>query len=359
MAATAIPDFSRVEEVLATMSGIIAETGVDLPDLAARIEFLKGENAKAKCHSENTDAALWAGDHVRAEALYRTGSLLKQDALHDETNQLADAMRDLGEAPMRPSASAYPIERRMLKADLSNPHEDTLSTAALLGADPFADLAAGLPEAVNDLLLSGADLNTPAGPYEYTALLAALDAPGRNAKTLDRLIAAGADPSGTHPLGDNALTWAMGYRHLDTVTGQSERTLIAYLADKGADPNHKVPGYLTAIQRALFEAGSDQVAALFAAGADLPEAFPVDFQPEKLASATGLMVAAPKPDVLAILLAEGADPNQQDVLGRTATDFLTMEVEAAWGRVDEADPWTLDHAEALEISLGMLERHPG
>jgi hypothetical protein len=69
------------------------------------------------------------------------------------------------------------------------------------------------------------------------------------------------------------------------------------------------------------------------------------------------MLAAAKPDVLRVLLEHGVDAARPDALGRNPLDFVRQEAEAARARVDADDEWTVDHAEALEISLGMLERH--
>ena len=109
------------------------------------------------------------------------------------------------------------------------------------------------PGAIDALIASGADLNAPGGPSQHTPLLAALDAPGRSASDLGKLIDAGADPTRLHAEGDNAISWAMGYHHPETVTPDGERALIALLVAHGADVNHVIPGQMTALQRAIIQ----------------------------------------------------------------------------------------------------------
>ncbi|MDJ1008043.1 MAG: hypothetical protein QNJ13_09500 [Paracoccaceae bacterium] len=354
--ATVEGDLDRIETILDRMEGIVAETGVEMPGLADRVAAIKGQSVRAKRHFENTDAALWAGDLRRAEVLSTAGPSLDLAALHGETWTESAIEAD-------PTIEA--------EDDLADDADFNLADfAASLGLDPtalagaddddlYADIAEGAPGAIDALIASGADLNAPSGPAQHTPLLAALDAPGRSADDVAKLIAAGANPRVIHAQGDNAVSWAMGYHHPDTVTPESERALIARLADHGADVNHAIPGQMTAIQRAVLQAGPVQVAALLAAGADQTVDIFEHFVPEKLAGVTLVAFAAPKPDVLRVLLDHGADAARPDARGRRPVDFVRVEAEAAWNRVDPDDGWTIDHAEALEISLGMLERHLG
>ena len=357
--ASADGDLSRLEAIIDQMQVIVAETGVEMPAMAQKIAALKGQSSRARVHLENTDAALWAGDLKRAEHLSIAGPGLDFAALNvaiDESDEMSDVSFD--EDPGAEDAAD-------LDADLDF---DLADFAASLGVDldfdemndapdAYGDLASGQPGALEALIETEADLNRPSGPSRHTALLAALDAPGRSAQTLERLIAAGADPKVIHAEGDNAISWAMGYHHPSTVTEPGEADLIACLVAHGADVNHSVAGQMTALQRGILQAGAPQVAALLAMGADQTVDMASDFHPEMLASATCVMLAAAKPEVLRLLLDFGADANRPDARGRTPIDFVRDQAEAARDRVDVDDEWTVDHAEALEISLGLLERH--
>ncbi|MEL7106470.1 MAG: hypothetical protein AAGM21_11150 [Pseudomonadota bacterium] len=350
--ATEDGDLGRLEDLIDQMQMIANQTGVDVPGMAGQIERLKRQSRQAKTHFANTDAALWAGDLQRAEHLALSGppfdlatlnmvdEARSQDAGYDEDPEL-DAM-------------GLTFDLADFAADLGVEFEPG---GLIDPPDLFADLAAGLPGALDMLIDTDADLNTPSGPARHTALLAALDAPGRTAQTLERLIAAGADPKVIHAEGDNTISWAMGYHHPETVNEKSEADLIACLVAHGANVNHSVAGQITALQRGILQAGAPQVAALLAVGADQTVDMASDFHPEILASVTTVMLAAAKPDVLRLLLDYGADAARPDATGRIPLDFVKQQAEAARDRVDLDDDWTVDHAEALEISLGILERH--
>lgn len=358
--ATAAGDLDRLGEIIDRMEGVVADTGVEIPGIGDRIAAMKSQTVKAKWHIENTDAALWVGDLKRAEALTMAGPALDMGALHGEAYDV-DESED--EAP--DFEITFEVD-----GDEGDEEFDLSDFAASLGLDPeaafhatepeedaYADIAEGATGAIEALIDSGVDLNEPSGPSRHTPLLAALDAPGRSAAGIGKLIAAGADPRVVHEQGDNAISWAMGYHHLDTVTPAGEAALIELLVSHGADVNHWIGGMMNALQRAILQGGAPQVAALLAMGADASIDMAEDFVPEKLASATLVMVAAAKPDVLQVLLDHGADARRADALGRTPLDFVAAEAAAARARVDADDGWTIDHAEALEISLGLLERH--
>lgn len=345
-------DLGRLDHLIDQMQNIAAQTGVDVPGLADQIERLKRQCQQATTHFANTDAALWAGDLERAEALSIAGPPFDGATLNAVDGMKVDAT-DYDEDP-EPDAHVLEFDLADFAADLGIEFDPD---AIVDTPDLFADLAAGLPGAVDVLIDTEADLNTPSGPSRHTALLAALDAPGRTAQTLERLIAAGADAKVVHAEGDNAISWAMGYHHPETVNEKSEADVITCLAAHGANVNHRVAGTITALHRGILQAGAPQVAALLAVGADQTIDMPPDFQPDMLALATCPMLAAAKPDVLRLLLDFGADATRPDAKGRTAVDFVRQQAEAARDRVDLEDDWTVDHAEALEISLGMLERH--
>lgn len=358
--AQTIGDLDGMAGVIDRMDDIVAATGVELPGMSERLAAIKGQADRAKRHFENTDAALWAGDLKRAEALMNAGPGLDTAALHGEAFEQDDG------------DETREFEITFEFGDESDDDDyDLADFAASLGLDPadldlidgveeddpFAEVAQGAPGAIDALIASGADLNTPCGPSRHTALLAALDAPGRSADGISKLISAGADVRVVHEQGDNAVSWAMGYHHPGTVSPETEARLIACLAENGADVNHAIGDQMTVLQRAILQAGAPQVAALLTLGADPSVDMFETFQPEKLAGATLPMLAAAKPDVLRLLLDHGVDPRRPDRFGRDPLGFVRSEAEAARDRVDPDDGWTIDHAEALEISLGMLERH--
>ena len=350
--ATEDGDLGRLEDIIDQMQMIAQQTGVEVPGLTDQIERLKHQSHQAKTHFANTDAALWAGDLQRAESLAMSGPPFDAVTLN---------MVDGAAAPDEGYDEDPGLDASGMEFDLADFAEGlgiAFDPEAMVETpDVFADLAAGLPGALDMLIDTDADLNTPSGPSRHTALLAALDAPGRTAQTLERLIVAGADPKVIHAEGDNAISWAMGYHHPETVNERSEADLIACLAAHGADVNHSVAGQITALQRGILQAGAPQVAALLAVGADQTVDMAEEFHPEMLASVNCVMLAAAKPEVLRLLLDYGADAARPDTKGRSTLAFVREQAEAARDRVDLDDDWTVDHAEALEISLGMLERH--
>ena len=223
--------------------------------------------------------------------------------------------------------------------------------------DLYADIADGKPGAIEAFLDTGQDPNKPTGEEYHTALFATLDAPGRRAAHIQILIDAGADPTAVHVYGDNAISWAMGYHHPDTVTAESECELIGLLASHGVDVNHEIPGQWVTLHRAIIQGTAKQAGAFLAAGPDITANVFSQFHPEKLAGATPVMLAAPKPDILQLLLDYGADASTPDDHGRLPVDFVRKEAHAARARATEDDPWTIAHAEALESSLEILDRH--
>lgn len=356
--ATANGDLDGLEAILDRMETIVTRTGVEVPGVTDRIEAIKRQSRRARRHVENTDAALWAGDLERAEMLGFEDPGLDLAALHGAGGATHEP-GDLAEAEI----AVEPED------DLDDTGFDLSDFAASIGIeiegfgaeeeDPYAHIAEGVPGAIKAFIASGADPNAPAGPSRHTPLLAALDAPRRWPGEIAKLIAAGADATVIHAEGDNAISWAMGYRHPETVAPEGERGIIDLLVAHGADVNHTVPGQMTALQRAIIQGGPVHVKALLDHGADPTVDMFENFQPAKLARATLIMQAAAKPEILRVLLDHGVDAARRDALGRAPLDFVREEAEAARARVDIDDEWTVDHAEALEISLGILERHLG
>ena len=308
-ASEAAMDFLTLENIMDQVEEIVGSTGVEVPEFSEKFAFLRDVASEESRRFAESDAALWVGDLERSKALMRGAGL-----------DIPDEPADDPDVP-----------------------------------DLYKDIADGVPGAVLAFAETGRDPNIPSGAGERSALLAALDAPGRNAEDVALLIALGAEPGDLHGQGDDALSWAMGYHHHDTVTPDSEAEVIALLARNGGNPNHEIEGTWVTLHRAIVQAGAPQVAALLNAGADMTTPVFADFHPEKLANATPVMLAVAKPEVLRVLLNHGADPRSADVLGRTPLDFAVEEARAARARVDEADPWTIRHAEALETSQRMLE----
>ena len=281
------------------------------------IDELRAELAGSIAIADDVHAALWAGDTKRVQAL--------EEAHLPITGADDDDYEDDDD-------------------DDSEPYTGE--------PDHFADLAAGKPGALEALLTNGIDLETFAGPENRPALFAAVEAPGRTAETLQRLIDAGADPTDILDDGNSILIWALMYDHYDTVTPDSEKALFDLLIANGAEPNGPSQDFGTTLIAAIIMGGVPQVAALLQAGADLAVKSPDDFQLEDLCGATPLMLAAPKPDLVRLLLAHGASPAERDEDGRTPREVIHDAATAARARVK--DDWSRAHAEALENSLALI-----
>jgi len=142
------------------------------------------------------------------------------------------------------------------------------------------------------------------------------------------------------------------YDHYDSVTADSEKTLFDMLIAHGAEPNGHSEDFGTNLIAAIVMGGVPQVAALLQAGADLTVRAPDDFQLEQLSGATPLMLAAPKPDLVRLLLAQGASPTERDEDGRTPREVIHDAATAARARIK--DDWSRAHAEALDQSLAII-----
>lgn len=304
-------DLDLFDQLHAKLHGLALGNPALDADFFAHIDELRAELAGSIAIADDVQAALWAGDMKRVQALE--------------------------EANLPPTGT---------------PEDDDDLEDYFTETDPFADLAEGKPGAVDALLASGIALETLGGPEERPALFAAVEAPGRNAATIQRLLDAGADAGEVLDDGSSILSWALMYDHYDSVTPDSEKALFDLLITHGAEPNGHSDDFGTNLIAAIIMGGVPQVAALLQAGADIAVKAPDDFQLQDLSGATPLMLAAPKPDLVRLLLAHGASPTERDEDGRTPREVIHDAVIAARARVK--DDWSRAHAEALEHSLALI-----
>ena len=349
-------DSQALDSLIGDLGSIVEATGVDMPDIEQDLANLAGENAKIGIHAHKVDAALWVGDMERARLLIDAGVPLDHSKIAG-----VPSPEDI-EAFDDDDFEFTDDEDYVADIDANDP--DMIELIAALGLkgdqqpalpDPYAEIAKGTPGAIGQFIASGEDLNTPSGESAHTALLAALDAPGRTAEKIERLIKAGADVRVIHFQGDNALSWAMGYHHPETVTPESEVELMTLLANHGVDPHHVTPhSNWMPIHRAVIQGDAARVAGIIAAGGDITAPILPDFEPEKLAGFTPLMLAAPKPDVVRLLLEKGANPSQKDAHGRLPLDVIGGAAKAAREVATEDDPWMMDHVGALDETCTIL-----
>lgn len=335
--ATANNNLGGLDNILDQLGDIAGAAGLDMADIGARLQGVKEQSEKAQHHFANVDAAMWAGDMARVNMLHQRGPQLDYAALGTEATD----------------AYAAPCADQAQEAAFAELGIDPVAPDQMI-PDRYADIAAGLSGAVDAFLATGQDPNLPTGPDQHTAFLAALDAPGRNVDDLQKLIAAGADPLATHVYGDTALSWAMGYHHPDTITTESETAVIQLLVAHGLYINHSVPDFGTPFGRALIYGQAQLVSAMLVAGADAHQNLPMDHPLDLLAGATPVIVAAPKPEVLKLLLDHGVDPRLADDQGRYPVEMVEGQAAAAQDRADPADPWTMAHAAALQESLALI-----
>lgn len=262
------------------------------------------------------DAALWAGDLDRAEQL-----------------EIADFGED----------------------DFDDDPDEDDAPPPEVALDPWQALAEGQPGALDDLLIRGADLNAHAGPDPRPALFAALESPNRNADTVERLLAAGADAVAMTEEGDSAMVWALISPHIKSFDPASEGRIFDLFLQRGADPDEGCGEFGCILNRAIIMGLQPHVAALLRAGADTGTPTPYDFAIHDLAYAPSLVLAAPKPDVLTLLLGAGANPLATGSFGQTPLDFVTAAAADARDRQTPDDPWTVAHAAALTRSVGLLQ----
>jgi len=327
-------DLDGLGAAIARLEAIVAETGVEIPGITDQLLELQGQTETYSTGFANYDAAMWAGDLDRARTLL------------DQINEVQENPCEINE-----ESPGFDLDEAMAEMfiDMGVDVPDT--------PDLFEDIANGLDGAIDAAIASGVDLNTPCGPSMHTALLAALDAPGRRVEQIQKLVAAGSDPLMPHATGDNTLSWAMGYHHPETVTAESETALFTYLTTLGIDIENRIEGMWTTLHRAIVQSTAVQVEVLLKAGADPSALLAPEYEPEFLAEATSLMLAAPKPQMVRLLLAHGADARQADGQGRRVLEFVAEQTAAARDRATEDDPWTVAHADALEETLGILQAH--
>ena len=269
------------------------------------------------------ESALWAGDMLRAEAL---------------------------------EAALYGDEGDADEFDSDDDDGDMIDITPAPPGDAYADLAAGAPGAVAALIATGADLNAHLGLDPRPALFAAIEAPNRNADVILRLIAAGADPSDlTETDGETAMSWALLAPDMTVFDPAQEQRLFQTLLDHGADPNEGCGDFGSVLNRAIIMGLPMHVQVLLSAGAGTSAATPYDFAIHRLARAPSLVLAAPKPAVLAMLLEAGANPLEGGEFGQTALDFVTAEAAEARAVQTGEDPWTVAFAAALTHSAGLMQ----
>lgn len=310
-------DLDSFDASLAALRQNAARDATLTADVFAHLAELRAELLGSIAIADDVQAALWVGDMKRVEQLEQanlpiTGALYDQDKDDDD-----DDLEDYFTA-----------------------------------TDIYADLAAGLPGAVQALLAIGIDLKTRSGDDDRPALFAALEAPGRSATSIQALLDAGADAGEVLDDDSSALSWALMYDHYDTVTADSEKALFDLLIANGAEANGYSEDFGTNLIAAIILGGVPQVASLLQAGADIAVTAPDDFQLPDLAGATLLMLAAPKPDLVRLLLTHGASPTERDANGRTPREVIHDAALQARARVK--DDWSLTHADALDQSLALI-----
>ncbi len=287
-------------------------------DLAAMRDIVKS-NLET---DEDIDAALWAGDMDRVFDLEDSRGQLDPEALDLAGQDDGDDREDLPYLP--------PL-------------------------DPYAGLVQGLPDAVDALLAAGVDLNEPGGVEQRAALFAALEGPGRNADTLQRLIDAGANPRAVNEYDESLLAWSISFDHYATVTPESEAQLYDLLFVFGVDPDEYYAGYGCCLIAAIVMAGAPQVAALLRAGASTQVVAPDDFPVPHLVGATPLMLAAPKPEVVRLLIEHGCLPTEARDDGDSAIEVILAAATRAEDRARSTrDPWHLRFAERLGASRALV-----
>lgn len=338
MDASANNNLGGLDNILDQLGEIAGAAGLDMAEIGAQLHGVKEQSEKAQHHLANVDAAMWVGDKARVDMLHKRGPQLDYAALGTQA----------------PDVYAEPCVDDAKAAAFAELGIEPVAVDQII-PDRYADIAAGLPGAVDAFLATGQDPNEPTASDQHTAFLAALDAPGRNVDDLQKLMTAGADPLATHVYGDTALSWATGYYHPDTTTLESETAIIRLLVEHGLDINQPVPDFGTPFGRALIFGKAQMVGAMLAAGADADQNLPMDHPLDLLAGATPTIVAAPKPEVLKLLLDHGVDSRLADDQGRYPVEMIEVQAAAAQDRADAADPWTVAHAEALKESLALIK----
>ena len=316
-------DLAAFDAAYADLTDLIAvDPSID-PTILHDLDQMRAEMVETEAGQAEIDAALWAGNLERAEAL--------EAALYG-TDEFEDGDEDEDE------------------------DEDADGGLIDLTPDPYADLAAGKPGAVEALLTAGADLNAHLGPDPRPALFAALEAPNRNPDTVEQLIQAGADPLVMlDEDGTTAMVWALMATDIAEFDAAREGRLFDLLLRHGADPDEGCGDFGSVLNRAIVLGLPAHVTALLDAGAGISTVAPYDFAVYDLAHAPALVLAAPKPAVVTLLLQAGADPLSLGTFDQTPLDFVTAAAADARARQSADDPWTLAHAAALTQSASLLQ----
>ncbi len=176
-----------------------------------------------------------------------------------------------------------------------------------------------------------------------------LAAAGGHGAVVERLLAAGADPSHADREKDCALTLAAAGGHVEAV-----RALLA----GGADPNQRGPGRSTALHACLEDGGEAVAGLLIDAGTKL------DVKQGEGETALHMAALMDLDDVVAHLLAAGANPtvrNREDELPRDVTDSDEVvrrlrEAEERWTAEGRSAPEPVD--EELERAKAARARTP-
>ena len=311
-------DLDGFDAGLAALRRNAAHDATLTPEFFTHIAEMRAELVGSIAIAADVQAALWVGDMKRVQQL-------------EEANL--------------PVSSA-------LGADDDDDDDDDDLEDYFAATDLYADLAAGKPGALQALVATRIDLQTYSGDEDRPALFAALEAPGRTAQTVQSLLDAGADAGDVLDDGNSALSWALMYDHYDTVTADSEKALFDLLIANGAEPDGVTADFGPTLIAAIIMGGVPQVAALLQAGVNLAVTAPDDFQLPDLSGATPLMLAAPKPDLVRLLLAHGASPTERDAGGRTPREVIHD--AALQARARAQDDWGLAHADALDQSLALI-----
>ncbi len=284
-------------------------------------------------------AAFWAGDDTRTEAVA---------AEQVDTTESSASVDTRSPEEITWEETAQKLDFIGIDPAVMGKFEDVIP-------DRYGDIRIGKPGAVDTFLKTDQDPNTETGFDQNTALMAALDAPGRNANDIEKLITAGADATHVHHGYDSVFGHMVNYDHPDTVNADSELAILRLLAAHGADIHHTSPLFGTALQSAIPRGQLEFIKALLEVGADANQLASEDIQYDFLAGVSMLVLAAPRPDVVQLLLDCGADSNRRDDYDVLAADFIGDRIEEY---KDERlwDEWTKELAAKLRESQIVIEK---
>lgn len=169
----------------------------------------------------------------------------------------------------------------------------------------------GQKEMVELLLQRGAQINNQADPHRLTALLAAVS--GRQWSVAELLLMKGADVNAADAQGHTAL-------HLCAIMPQNWEEMMHFLRQllpHQPDLERRAQGD-TALHRALRSGNPAFVRLLVDAGADIHTRDGRDM--------ASLFLALRHPELVALLLSKGADPNTPDKDGYSALDCVSQPI---------------------------------